>query len=427
MLNTSSTQADHDGLPEERSLRDRQRLQAELLTDKEGLLQAVRPRLLRLAQLRGVAPDAIDDVVQETLLEAWKHLDRLQSVEGFHPWMDEICRNVCRRYARRQQTDLLRSVSLLDLDQFDAGESGEMEGTSITSLVDLDALDPIEALSRKDLTVLLNRALSALPGTARNAVELYYLSDLPQRDAAMRLGLSISALEGRLHRARRQLRQLLSGPLRAEAEALGLVLDNESATGWRQTRLWCNVCGRRHLQGTFEPWPGGSVSLHLRCPDCSERYGLSNAHSKGLVQLDGLRSFRPAWKRTMQELARRLTPALTQGWYPCLRCGTAASLEIVSADEQVPLIPGPYHFWVKMQCPHCGDAACASSADDLVYWSHPLAERFIMQHPRWISEPDSPIEFAGQPAIRFQMADMTSTERLTILAHRQTLQVLAIL
>jgi len=423
MPNTISTQADHDGLTQERSTGERQKLQAELLTDKEGLLQAVRPRLLRLAQLRGVAPDAIDDVVQETLLEAWKHLDRLQSLDGLHPWIDEICRNVCRRYARRQQTDLRRYVPLLDLDQFDSDDSSEIEAPSITYLADLDALDPIEALSRKDLTVLLNRALSALPGTAREVVELYYLSELPQRDAATRLGLSISALEGRLHRARRQLRQLLSGPLRTEAESLGLVLDNESATGWRETRLWCTVCGRRRLQGTFEPWPGGTVSLHLRCPDCSQRSGLSNVHSKGLVQLDGLRSFRPAWKRTMQEIARRLTPALTQGWFPCPLCGTPVSLEVLSADEMA-LLNSAYQFWVKWHCPHCEGGAC--SADDLVYWSHPLAEHFIMQHPRWISEPDRPVEYAGQPAIRFQMADVTSTEHLTILAHRQTLQVLAI-
>jgi hypothetical protein len=98
---------------------------------------------------------------------------------------------------------------------------------------------------------------------------------------------------------------------------------------------------------------------------------------------------------------------------------------VLSADEMALQISGPYQFWVKWHCPQCGGGA--SSADDLVYWSHPLAEHFIMQHPRWISEPDRPVEYAGQPAIRFQMADMTSTERLTILAHRQTLQVLAIL
>jgi hypothetical protein len=46
------------------------------------------------------------------------------------------------------------------------------------------------------------------------------------------------------------------------------------------------------------------------------------------------------------------------------------------------------------------------------------------EHPRWVSEPELLVEHAGQPAIRFQMADLTSTVRLTVLAHRQTLQIL---
>src|SRR5579871_3720824 len=44
--------------------------------DDEHWLAAARPRLRRLARLRGVAAGAVEDVVQETLFEAWKHRDR---------------------------------------------------------------------------------------------------------------------------------------------------------------------------------------------------------------------------------------------------------------------------------------------------------------------------------------------------------------
>src|SRR5258707_8142397 len=71
----------------------------------EGWLMTARPRLHRLAQLRGVSPDAIEDVIQETLLEAWKHQDRLHAPEGVYAWLDEICRKMCRRYARKQFMD----------------------------------------------------------------------------------------------------------------------------------------------------------------------------------------------------------------------------------------------------------------------------------------------------------------------------------
>jgi RNA polymerase sigma factor (sigma-70 family) len=366
-------------------------------------------------------------VVQETLLEAWKHLDRLQSPEGFHAWVDEICRNICRRYARKKQTDLLRYVPLLNPYHLDDDEHGEAEATGI---LDSHSLDPVEALDRQDLTVLLNRALGALPGTAREVVELCYLLELPQREAATRLGLTISALEAHLHRARLQLRQILSGPLRADAESLGLALDQELAAGWRETRLWCNVCGRRRLQGIFLPQPGGSVNLHLRCPDCSQLSGFDTLHSKGLVQLDGVRSFRPAWKRTMQVVTQQLMQALAQGWYPCPYCGTPASIQLVDKDEVPNLYPGvratPYQFWVRWYCSRCGEEAFMMSADELVYWSHPLTRQFIMQHPRCLNEPDKLVEYAGQPAIRFQLADMSSTERLTVLADRNTLRVLEI-
>lgn len=426
MRDTVSMKAGHDPVIQERAAR----FAAAFSDDREGLLMAARPRLRRLAQLRGVAPDAIDDVVQETLLEAWKHLDRLQSLEGFHAWVDEICRNVCRRYARKMQTDLLRYVPLLNPYHLDDDEHGEVEATGI---LDSRSLDPVEALDRQDLTVLLNRALGALPGTAREVVELCYLFELPQREAAMRLGLTISALEARLHRARLQLRQILGGPLRADAESLGLALDQELAAGWRETRLWCNVCGQRRLQGIFLPQPGGSVNLHLRCPDCAQLYGLE-LHSKGLVQLDGVRSFRPAWKRTMQGVTQLLMQALARGWYPCPYCGTPASIQLVDKDEVPNLDPGvravPYQFWVRLYCSRCGEEACSPgpmmSADELVYWSHPLTRQFIMQHPRCLNEPDRLVEYAGQPAIRFQLADMSSAERLTVLADRNTLRVLEI-
>jgi DNA-directed RNA polymerase specialized sigma24 family protein len=64
------------------------------------LLEEARPRLLRLAQLHGIAADVADDVVQETFVEAWQHLEKLREPERFAAWLDGICRNVCKRQAR---------------------------------------------------------------------------------------------------------------------------------------------------------------------------------------------------------------------------------------------------------------------------------------------------------------------------------------
>ncbi len=409
-------------------LESRQRLRAALLADTDGILTAARLRLSRLAALRGVPPDAVDDVVQETLLEAWKHLDRLQSLAGFQPWVDEICRNVCRRFAHRQQSQVQRFAPLLVAYQLEDDQNDETEASLLLNIPDPQAQDLSEALSRQDLSNLLNRALGRLSGSAREVIELCYLAELPQREAALRLGLSMSALEARLHRARQQLRQMLNGPLRADAEAFGLALEQAHPAGVRETRLWCNICGRRRLQGAFLPQPGGGVNLHLDCPECYERYGLHAVHSKGLIDLRGLHSFRPAWKHTMQEATKLVSAALARGWYACMQCGAPAPFRVWSRDEGAGLPEAPQQFWLGWHCPRCGEGISSVSpiitADDVVYWSHPRTRKFMQEHPRWLALPDQAVEYAGQSAIHFQMADVSSAERLNILAHRQTLEIL---
>ena len=420
---------------------DHQDVSPERLYEIEAWLAAARPRLYRLAQLRGVPADNLEDVVQETLLEAWRHLDRLSAPEGFHLWLDEICRNICRRQARKHLTELRHAF----LFQGNSDEDAEEASLSLLNTIpDHEILDPVEVLSRQEVAVLLDRALGALPSSAREMVELCYLMELPQREVAARLDLSLSALEARLHRARHQLRQVLNGPLRADAEALGLALDQEYVGGWCETRLWCTLCGRHRLFGVFLLQPGGSANLHMQCPACEQRYGLSdtqsnNVHSKGLVRLDGLQSFRPAWKRTMQAMSRLLMETLRPGAHECPYCRRPAAIRLIEktqemqGNEAMRLPPGlarhPAQFWVYWDCPRCGQSAGAGgalfAASDLVYWSSAPTRQFMYEHPRWISEPELLVEYASQPAIRFQMADVTSAARLTVLAHRQTLHVLA--
>ncbi len=412
----------------------------------ESVIVAARPRLLRLARLRGVPADAAEDVAQETLLEAWRCLDRLYDPTGIDRWLDEICRNVCRRYARKQATEqrnLARAAS------GDDDEQRASETVTLDNIADSETNDPIEAPTRQDMALLLDQALGLLPGNAREVVELCYLRELPQREATDRLGLSLSALEARLHRARRELRALFNGPLRREAEAFGLALDDASEQGWHETRLWCPLCGRRRLAGMFVVQPDSSLNLHMRCPQCEQDSGLcdidsSSVHSKGLIQLDGLQSFRPAWKRTLQGTAQHFTRALQSSAYSaysdayrCPFCGAPAVLRLVD-KVQAPTgvdLPGslarhPYRFWVWWRCQQPRDGSDWHSglfaASDLVYWSCALSQRFMRDYPHYISEPELLVEHAGQPALRLQLADTTSAARLTLLADRQTLRVLAV-
>lgn len=390
----------------------------------ELLLARTRPRLERLARLRGVTVDATDDVIQETLLAAWRALDRLHAPERFDAWLDGVCRNVCRRWARAQSADPLSAAySLTQPPDTSASDDASLFDTP-------DALDQVdnllEALERQERARVLDHALGYLSRQSRAAVELCYLEGLPQREAALRLGLTIGALEARLHRARNELQRVLNGALRAEATDCGLIDEGSAAGVWRETREWCHHCGRRYLRATFESLAGGRVNLRFRCPECSQRYQADIHDSAGLVALDTQCAIRPALKRVIREVNRRYAEALAQGWR-CVECGAGPHMRVASPQDAP---NGFQRFELSVTCPACrfahsvwvGGTLALGNADTSV-----MAQRFLREHPRWIMEPDTLVEHQGITAIRCRVSDVAGSARLTFLIAQHDLRILSVL
>jgi RNA polymerase sigma factor (sigma-70 family) len=198
--------------------------QKELIRTLGESVEAARPRLLRLTRILGIEPDEAEDVVQETYLEAWRHLEKLQP-ERVSAWLDGICRNICKRHLYAKSATPHTSSLPESLD-------------GLLDLSDALAIDPVEELEHQDMQMLLDRALGHLSESTREVIELCYLAELPQREVAQRLSMSLGALELKLHRARRQLYQILHGELHDDARALGLNLNSEEAMGWQETRQW---------------------------------------------------------------------------------------------------------------------------------------------------------------------------------------------
>jgi RNA polymerase sigma factor (sigma-70 family) len=412
-----------DDHPAESEEERRQALLAALAVDLESVLAAAQPRLLRLAQQHGVSPDAADDVVQEALLVAWHRLCDLRTPERFDAWLDGICRNMSKYWRRKHCIILSRQTSF-------AGHSSEeleiSEGALEEEITDPLALDPAEELDRKDLVTLLNRAMAYLSEDTRTALNLYYLAELPQREIAPRLGLTIKALE-----ARRQLRHVLSNELRAEAETLGLAIDQEADAGWRETSFWCMFCGRQHLRGLFETLPDGRANLRMYCPDCQRHYGGDWIYSGWQHSLAGLRSFRPALKRLSQGVPRLLQDVVDR--QTCSNCGAPAKMRLSPIDETIsaslsPLMEGIARWQGITLILECSlEGPYATMPVGFAFWLHPAIQRFIAQHPRWIFEPETISDYAGQPALRICLTDITSAAQLLLLAHLRTLQVFAVI
>jgi hypothetical protein len=240
---------------------------------------------------------------------------------------------------------------------------------------------------------------------------------MPQRQVAARLGLSVSALEARLHRARGELRQVLSGPLRAEAESFGLLVGLDEAEGWHESREWCILCGRHRMRGMFEKMPDGNINLRMRCPECSQRWNGDIVDSRGIAPLTGLSSFRPAlsrlFSRPMYKLMASMIPL-------CPVCGGPGHRQVTKPDPTQ--APGDFSYIVT-DCPRCGVIASQLS---IVSWGHPATQAWKARHPRYVLLPDTPTTFCGMPAIRISSAEVASSARLDVFVDPTTLAVLGI-
>ena len=387
-----------------------------LASQIEALFSRAEPRLQRLARARQVAPDAIDDVIQETLLEAWKSLEQLRDETRFSAWLDGICRNVCLRHQRRQGILLTREAP------FPPSESepdDESESAFTSQLADPDSFDPTEELSRQDMALLLDRALGYLSAESRMAVEQHYLAEAPQRELAARMGLSLSALEARLHRARGQLLHTLSHDLRDDALALGLAILPDDVVGWRMTQITCYLCGRVRMEGIFEPMAGGRINMRLRCPACQTE----EINTLGLVDLAHARSFLPATKKTVYQLGQAILDALPSGSIvmQCWICQRPVTLRVIRDSDLAP----EYGMHTRLQS-SCG---CLTSGVFAIspYGALPQVRDFIFGTSAIIILPEVEMTYAGQRAIRFGALSPADGRRLYVFADYQTLLPLAVI
>ncbi len=141
-------------------------------------------------RLTNSAADA-DDLVQETVLRAYRALDRF---DGRHPraWLLTILRNTNVNRARKRTPDLLddqdRALSAIRAEGYD-GESGPQDEV-IANTPDPRVIE----------------ALKALPAIYRDVVFLVDIDGLAYREAAEKLGVPIGTVMSRLHRARGRVR-----------------------------------------------------------------------------------------------------------------------------------------------------------------------------------------------------------------------------
>ncbi|HKD76609.1 MAG TPA: RNA polymerase sigma factor, partial [Ktedonobacterales bacterium] len=160
------------------------------------------------------------DLTQETLLEAWRHRDKLVNPQGRRAWLAQIAHHVALRLRRgwHKATQHLTRLDDIPTEALDPA---------------LISLDFVQDLERHELAILLDRALALLPGDLRQALIAHYIEEMPQQEIAAQLGISQGTLAVRLHRGRLRLQRLFASELADEATLFGL--DANRSPTWQET------------------------------------------------------------------------------------------------------------------------------------------------------------------------------------------------
>ena len=164
------------------------------------LVRRYEAKIFRLAQHITQNREDAEDVLQETFLKAYEHLDQFQGNSKFYTWIVRIAVNQALMKLRRRKTD--KSVSLDEA--IDTGED------TVTREIAAWDDDPEQRFSREELQGILDNAVQSLAPPYRSVFVLRDIDELSTEETADALGLSIPAVKSRLLRARLQLREKLT-------------------------------------------------------------------------------------------------------------------------------------------------------------------------------------------------------------------------
>ena len=155
------------------------------------------------------------DALQDTFVSAYRALPRFRQDARFSTWIYRIATNAALMKARARKNNL---VSLdHPTEDPDAQSAWELPDWSAT---------PDEEIMTGETRRIMEDAIQALPPEQRAAFVLHDIQDLSSAETAQAMGITVSAVNSRLHRARVFLRDRIGRHLNVTDAELWRKLDS---------------------------------------------------------------------------------------------------------------------------------------------------------------------------------------------------------
>ena len=143
------------------------------------------------------------DVLQETLLAAFKNIHDFRAEAQLSTWLYQIARSYCLKSRRRGVGEPTRTEPL-----------ERPEAAAVPS----EKAPPDAQAHAREIGALLQAAILSLPEAQREVIILRDVEGLSAEEAAKVIGIEVGALKSRLHRARTDLRERLVAFLGSDSD-----------------------------------------------------------------------------------------------------------------------------------------------------------------------------------------------------------------
>lgn len=172
------------------------------------LVKKYSRRILRVGRNITNNDEDAEDVLQETFLKAYTHLDGFQGNSKFYTWLVRIAMNEALMKLRKRKGDKVVSLD----EQLDTGED------TVTREIAVWEGNPEDRYSQEEIRDILDKTVASLPEAFRTVFMLRDVEELSTEETAEVLNLSIPAVKSRLLRARLQLREKLTRQFKRKGE-----------------------------------------------------------------------------------------------------------------------------------------------------------------------------------------------------------------